>query len=94
MLEFRDQQDKDRKYYTAKIKEAESRGSGSGAKYQDLMMQYAKDQAQWESEKGMLVRAKDDVTEQNERLTKKLEQLTKENEKYKHDLKANKRNMY
>lgn len=57
-------------------------------------MQFHKEQAQWESDKSHLIQSKQEIAETNDRLTRKVEQLTKDNEKYKQELKANKKNFF
>lgn len=68
IVEFQKQQDKDKEYYKQKIKDAEGKGTGQNAKYSDLLVQYNKERAQWDSEKSMIIASKQDVTETNDRL--------------------------
>jgi len=57
-------------------------------------MNFEKERAKWEHEKSYLLSQKEDAIEAQQRLQTKVESLLRENEKYKNDLRANRKNMY
>ncbi len=94
VLDFQKQQEKDREYYKQKMRDIESKGTMSSAKHTELIMGFEKERTKWESEKGYLIKEKEDASDESQRLGKKVEQLLKDNEKYKNDLRNKNRSMY
>lgn len=72
----------------------DSKGNFSHMKITEQLMNFEKERAKWDHEKSYLVSQKEDAVEAQQRLEKKVETLLRENEKYKSDLRANRKNMY
>lgn len=86
--------DKERENYKQKLRETEGKGTRVEAKQTELMLNFEKEKAKWEHEKGYLLSQKEDATEHSQRLEKKVENLLRENEKLKNDMRASKKNLY
>jgi broad specificity phosphatase PhoE len=72
----------------------DSKGNFSHMKITEQLMNFEKERAKWEHEKSYLLSQKEDAIEAQQRLQTKVESLLRENEKYKNDLRANRKNMY
>ena len=59
-----------------------------------MLLNFEKERAKWEQEKSFLMNAKDDASDNSQRLEKKVELLTRDNEKLKNDVRNSRKNMF
>lgn len=76
------------------MREIEGKGTSVQVRQTELLLNFEKERAKWEHEKSYLINQKEDAVEAQQRLEKKVEMLLRENEKYKNDLRQNRKNMY